>query len=102
MGILPCRTTVIFEVHADDLERVIRQEYPTLPHYSFVLDQECGENTITVAWGIHLHPTYQKKLDDVLRKNVKQRGGYVTGALLHDLCRQGKIPEGTYRVRVRC
>ena len=100
MSILAFYTEVRHHVRASDLDDMIRAEYPALSDFSFVVDQGALENTIRVVRG-PLHAIYQEKVDLVREGRVgpERRERCFTGALLHDLCLQGKIPEGKYVIK---
>jgi len=86
-----------FEVDWHDFEDLVKKVYGQ--DYEFVADQECGNDSS------HTFSASSKELDEYEAERVKEfkdtgEYNYLAGELFNDLCRQGKIEEGSYIVNV--
>lgn len=96
---LAIKTVILHTVDAYELERFIKEQYPSARSYSFMADQECGDDSshrFEVKKEL-LHTYDQKKVDAF---TSGQWVSFVTTALLTDLCNRDLLPEGTYLVEV--
>jgi hypothetical protein len=98
--VLRVRTETIHEVDCFNLEQFVKEQYPDAKPYSFVADQECGNDSVH-----RFRVSKESLLQDYDRRRVEdfaagKRVSGITGALLDDLCRRGLIEPGTYVVSV--
>jgi hypothetical protein len=99
MQTLKLTTVTVHEVGYTDLEVFVQAQYPGAREYSFVADQECGNDSD------HTFSVEAAPLDAYDRGRVDEfaagkHRSYLTGAILNDLCHRGLIPAGTYLVKV--
>lgn len=90
-------TKMVHYVEYRDLEEFVVLEYGR--ELEFVADQECGNDTSQEFWvTAEPLPLWDGELIEQWRTGGDP--GWVTGAVLNDLCVKGKIPAGEYIVRV--
>lgn len=92
---LKCEKIVVIEVEYSDLEEFVRKEF-NQNGYELIPDEELNNN-MTKTYDVEPKEMDQKVLMDFIRHN---KGMYLTGKLLDQLCFEGKLDEGKYNVDI--
>lgn len=101
---LKTKTVTLHRVDYHELERYVNEFYgiekDSLKRgWSFVADMECGNDT-SITFGVDGKIDKWEEQELQKFKTDHRKTGWVTGALLNDLCREGLIVQGEYLIDV--
>ena len=92
-------TETVHQVASRELEKFVSAHYNLSGRWSFVADQECG-NDSSHTFNVEKEELDEYDAEKIAELKAGKNPSFVTQALLTDFCNQDLIPEGKYIINV--